>query len=102
MWRKDTRLTMGEMWLEGSAGVLRMDGAARLWRKPHGGIEVLHPYSWPETGFAGDSVHRLQAHVISHLSEGTYLDNSAREYLRNIEIEEAIYRSSMENRHIRL
>lgn len=99
---EDTRLTMGEMWLEGSAGVLRMDGAARLWWKPHGGIEVLHPYSWPETGFAGDSVHRLQAHVISHLSDGAFLENSAREYLRNIEIEEAIYRSSRENRHIRL
>ena len=99
---ENTRLTMGEMWLEGSAGVLRLDGSARLWWKPQGGKEALHPYSWPDTGFAGDSVHALQAHVISHLRDGTCLENSAREYLRNIEIEEAIYRSSKENRHIRL
>ena len=31
----DPRRTMGEMWLEGSAGVLRLDGDARLWWKPH-------------------------------------------------------------------
>ena len=37
-------LTMGEMWLEGERGVLRLDGQACLWFKPHGGIEVQHPY----------------------------------------------------------
>ena len=99
---ENTRLTMGEMWLEGSAGVLRLDGSARLWWKPQGGKEALHPYSWPDTGFAGDSVHALQAHVISHLRDGTCLENSAREYLRNIEIEEAVYRSAKENRHVPL
>ena len=99
---ENTRLTMGEMWLEGSAGVLRLDGSARLWWKPQGGKAALHPYSWPDTGFAGDSVHALQAHVISHLRDGTCLENSAREYLRNIEIEEAVYRSAKENRHVPL
>ena len=99
---ENTRVTMGGMWLEGSAGVLRLDGSARLWWKPQGGKEALHPYSWPDTGFAGDSVHALQAHVISHLRDGTYLENSAREYLRNIEIEEAVYRSDKENRHVPL
>ena len=33
---------MGELWLEGSAGVLRLDGDARLWWKPHHGDEVAH------------------------------------------------------------
>ena len=99
---ENTRLTMGEMWLEGSAGVLRLDGCARLWWKPQGGKEALHPYSWPDTGFSGDSVHALQAHVISHLRDGACLENSAREYLRNIEIEEAVYRSAKENRHVPL
>ena len=99
---ENTRLTMGEMWLEGSAGVLRLDGSARLWWKPQGRKEALHPYSWPDTGFAGDSVHALQAHVISHLRDGTCLENSAREYLRNIEIEEAVYRSAKESRHVQL
>ena len=30
---------MGEMWLEGERGVLRLDGDARLWWKPHHGPE---------------------------------------------------------------
>ena len=30
---ENTRRTMGEMWLEGERGVLRLDGAARLWWK---------------------------------------------------------------------
>ena len=34
------RRTMGEMWLEGERGVVRLDGEARLWWKPHGGAEA--------------------------------------------------------------
>ena len=36
---ENCRLTMGEMWLEGSEGVLRLDGDGRLWLKFHGGAE---------------------------------------------------------------
>jgi predicted dehydrogenase len=38
------RRTMGEMWLEGERGVMRLDGEARLWWQPHGGVEALHAY----------------------------------------------------------
>ncbi len=34
------RRTMGEMWLEGERGVMRLDGEARLWWQPHGGAEA--------------------------------------------------------------
>jgi len=90
----DTRLTMGEMWVEGSAGYLRLDGFGRLFRKPHGASERPHPYVWQATGFAGDSVHLLQTHVVRHLRDGTPLENSGRAYLRNLEIEEAVYGSA--------
>ena len=94
------RRTMGEMWLEGSAGVLRLDGAARLWWKPHGEAEVEHCYAWEDRGFAGDAVFATQAHIVSHLRDGEPLENSGRDYLRNLDIEEAIYRSSEEGRWI--
>ena len=90
------RRTMGEMWVEGSAGVLRLDGAARLWWKPHGEDEREHAYEWYDRGFAGDAVFATQAHVIAHLRDGVPLENSGRAYLRNLEIEEAVYRSSAE------
>lgn len=96
----NTRRTMGEMWVEGSAGVLRLDGAARLWWKPHGKSEIEHNYSWRDQGFAGDAVLAIQTHVVSHLREGIPLENSGRAYLRNLEIEEAVYRSSREGRWV--
>jgi len=96
------RRTMGEMWVEGSAGVLRLDGAARLWWKPHGDREVEHSYEWRDCGFAGDAVYATQAHVVSHLREGVPLENSGRDYLRNLDVEEAIYTSSAEGRWIEL
>lgn len=94
------RRTMGEMWVEGEAGILRLDGAARLWWKPHGQAEVEHNYAWEDRGFAGDAVFATQAHIVSHLRGGEALQNSGRAYLRNLYIEEAIYRSHDEGRWI--
>jgi len=90
------RRTMGEMWVEGSAGVLRLDGAGRLWWKPHGDVEVEHSYKWEDRGFAGDAVFAIQAHIVAHLRGEGSLENSGRDYLRNLDIEEAVYRSSEE------
>jgi predicted dehydrogenase len=97
---ENTRLTMGEHWLEGSNGVLRLDGYGRLFWKPHGEPEAEHPYEWHDTGFAGDCVYRQQKHVIEAIGKGVAPVNTGREYLRNYAIEEAIYRSHEERRFI--
>lgn len=95
------RRTLGEMWLEGSAGVLRLDGDARLWWKPHHAPETEHRYdAGPLDAFGGGACRALQEHVVRHLLEKTPIENPGRAYLRNLEIEEAIYRSSAENRRI--
>lgn len=96
------RRTMGEMWLEGSNGVLRLDGSGRLWWKPHGGDEAEHPYAWEDRSFGGDCVYATQAHIADHLLDGAPLETGAEDYLRNVEIEEAIYRSATERRAIDL
>lgn len=94
------RLTMGEMWIEGSDGSLRVDGAGRIWRRPRGGTEAEHVYAWEARGYAGDSVHALQSHVVAHLREGTPVENTGAEYLRAVAVEEAVYRSHAERRWI--
>ena len=94
----DLRLTMGEMLLEGSAATLRLDGFGRLWLKPHRQAEREHSYEWRDVGFGGDSVRALQHHVLAHLTDGAPLENSGGAYLRNLEIEEAIYRSAESGR----
>jgi predicted dehydrogenase len=91
---QDTRLTMGEMLVEGSIGVLRLDGAGRLFVRHQGSVESEHCYSWNNTGFAGDSVFACQSHLIDCLREKKPTPISGQHYLRNLEIEEAIYESS--------
>jgi D-apiose dehydrogenase len=90
----DPRLTMGEMLLEGVGGTLRLDGFGRLWLKPHKGPEREHAYKWRNRGYGGDCVRALQRHVVAHLQGGAPLENTGSAYLRNLEIEQAIYRSA--------
>ena len=94
------RLTMGEMWLEGSGGVLRLDGAGRLWLKLHGGPEAEHRFAWTDAGPGGDSVLAFQRHVVDYLRTGAPLETRAEDYLANIAVEEAVYRSNAEGRWV--
>jgi len=95
------RRTMGEAWIEGSAGVLRLDGEAGLWWKPHQRPEVPHPYDrGPDDTFGGGACEWLQRHVVAHFTTGTPLENTARDYLANLAVQEAVYRSAAEGRRV--
>ena len=99
----DPRRTMGEMWLEGEKGVLRLDGEARLWWKPHREPEAEHPYDrGPADAFGGGCCEALQRHVIAHFLHGAPLENTGRDYLANLRVQEAVYRSAAEGRRIAL
>jgi hypothetical protein len=86
------------MLLEGSRATLRLDGFGRLFLKLHKGAERAHAYAWRDQGFGGDCVFALQQHVVRHLRDGTPVENAGDAYLRNLEIEEAIYRSATSGR----
>ena len=94
------RLTMGEMLLEASDATLRLDGWGRLWLRARQGGEREHAYAWRDQGYGGDCVHALQRHIIAHYAEGAPLENRGEAYLRNLEIEDAIYRSAESGRWI--
>ena len=99
---EDARLTLGTMLLEGTGGTLRLDGDGRLFVKPHGGPEREHGYPWERRGFGGDCVYRQIHHVVGGLLDGTPVMNDGRSYLRNLAIEEAVYRSNDEERFVRV
>jgi len=99
---QDARMTMGIMYLEGTGGTLRLDGDGRLFLKPHGGPEREHPYAWNKAGYGGDCVLRQTEHIVAHFLDGTPVSNTGRAYLRNVEIEEAVYRSHQERRLVEL
>ena len=95
------RRTMGEMWLEGANGVLRLDGEARLWWKPHQKPEMEHRYdSGPADTFGGGACRALQSHVVDHFLSNKPLENTGRDYLANLRVQEAIYLSNAQGRKI--
>ena len=97
------RRTMGEALFEGTAGVLSILGDGSVQLRRHGETtqeEVLPPDT--HDGFGGDCVHALQSHAVSGFLGNEPLENTAREYLTVIEIEQAIYASAASGRKIRL
>ena len=93
---KDRRLTIGEMLIEGSNGSLRLNGNGELFKRKFGSNdEVKINYKWDNKGFAGDSVFRCQRHILKHYLEGKILYNSANDYLKNLKIENYIYKSNL-------
>jgi predicted dehydrogenase len=96
----DTRMTNGVLLVEGTGGVIRLDGFGRLFVRELGGAEREHIYWWEDRGYGGDCVYRQSRHIADHVLKGTVLVNSGRRYLRNLEIEEAAYRSALEGRFI--
>jgi predicted dehydrogenase len=97
------RLTMGEMCIEGSGGTLALDGDGNIRLRKHGSNEWQPvAYAWNNQDYAGDCVYRVQQHVLDHLQQNAPLMNSARDYLVNLRIEEAVYKSAASGSRIDL
>lgn len=97
----NTRCTMGEALVEGTAGTLTLLGDGSVHLRSFGDIdstEILSPTT--AKGFGGDCVYHLQDHVVRALVTGGAFENTARDYLSVIAIEDAIYRSGAEERWI--
>ncbi len=92
----NTFLTLGPWLLEGSEGSIRLDGQARIWLRRPGEAEREYRYNWDDRNYGGDCAHHLQSHVIAHLRGDGIIENPASDYVNNVRIEEAIYRSAEE------
>lgn len=98
---KNRRLTMGEMLIEGSAGALALDGDGRLRRRRFGSDDWEDiEFDWDDIDFGGDCVFLTIRHIVDHLRNGSPVMNSAADYLANLEIEDAIYRSADSGRRV--
>ncbi|MEJ6394802.1 Gfo/Idh/MocA family oxidoreductase [Gymnodinialimonas sp. 2305UL16-5] len=97
------RCTMGEALIEGVAGTLTLKGDGSVWLRSFGDQEPerLLPPNQAET-FGGDCVHALQDHVLSAMAGERDPENRAADYLRILEIEEAIYASAESGQKIAL
>lgn len=97
----NTRLTMGEMLIEAEKGVVSLDGYGQIRLREHGGLDAAAlDYDWTDNDFGGDCVYRIQAAAIAALRGNIAPVNTARDYLTNLRIEEAIYASHNQGRRI--
>ncbi|MBT8424874.1 MAG: Gfo/Idh/MocA family oxidoreductase [Silicimonas sp.] len=96
---ENKRLTMGEGFVEGTGGTLRITGDGAVRFRAFGASDedlVLAPEDWP--GFGGDSVHAFQSHVVDGILDWSEIETLADSYLTVLGIEDAIYRSAAEGR----
>ncbi len=97
----NTRCTMGEGHFEGTGGTLTLFGDGSVRHRKFGDLETTEILpATDDKGFAGDSVYNLQRHVVDALNGERAFENMARDYLKVIEIETAIYQSAAEGRWI--
>jgi len=100
---ENCRTTLGEGLFEGSEGTLKLYGNGSVTLRKFGEqtkTTLLEAKQWQ--GFGGDCVYALQKHVIDGLLTGSALENEALQYLKVIEIEDAVYQSTSENRKVNL
>jgi predicted dehydrogenase/kynurenine formamidase len=97
----DPRYTFGEFLVEGSGGTIRLDGDGRLTLQPLGEPEREHAYSHERRGFGGDCVLATQRHFIECLASGAPFETEGREYLRTLEIVEAVYEAARTGQRVR-
>ena len=99
---ENCRTTLGEALVEGTSGTLSLSGDGTVRLRSFGSLEetvVLAARHWD--GFGGDCVKNLICHVVDGLLDGTPIENEARDYLKVIAIERALYESDREGRKIR-
>lgn len=95
------RLTLGEAEIEGPDGALRLDGDARITHRRFGenGWEAVG-FDWTDHLFGGDCVYLTNKAILEDFRAGRPSETEASAYLRNLAIEEAVYRSDAEGARV--
>jgi predicted dehydrogenase len=99
---ENCRTTLGEALVEGTQGTITLSGDGSVRLRAFGEQQekvLLAARQWQ--GFGGDCVGNLINHVIDGLLDGKPLENRARDYLKVIAIEQAIYDSDRLGQKIR-
>ncbi len=88
------RFTFGEYLLEGDKGTIRLYSDGTITLHPLGGSESIHDYYFTDEGFAGNSCYNFQKQAIECLLSGKKAETEADEYMKTIQVQEAVYTSA--------
>jgi D-apiose dehydrogenase len=91
---KEPRYTFGEFLVEGRKGCIRLYNDGRLTIQKLGETEKEHIYSPSKKGFAGDCAYAAQKHFIECILKDVPAETNGPTYLKNLDVQDAIYRSA--------
>ena len=87
------RYTFGEMLIEGDQGSLFLHSNGQISLKSLGQPLIKLPFEPTKKGFCGDSVFTCQQHFINSLLDNSRFETEIHDYLKTLEVVEAIYNS---------
>lgn len=94
------RYTFGEVTIEGSGGTIRLYLDGKITLQSLGQPEQMVPYEHNHKGFASDCVFFTQQHFVEAFLAGQPFETNGIDYLKNLVIQEAIYKSNEERKEI--
>jgi D-apiose dehydrogenase len=91
------RYTFGTFLLEGYGGSIFLADTGEIKIKKLGEEEIIHLYHHQDRNFAGDCCYFTQRHFVDSLLSGKDFETNAKDYLRTLAVQEAVYDSAAEN-----
>lgn len=89
---ENPRLTFGEIIIEGDKGRINLYPDGKITIKKLGEHPFHHQYNFKPINFAGDCVYATQKHFVESILNDTEFETSVSDYLKNIRIQEDIYK----------
>jgi D-apiose dehydrogenase len=97
---KKQRYTFGEYLIDGSKGSIRLYSDGQITVQKLGGTEKNHQYTHNDVGFAGDCCYIFQRDFIDKLISGKPFETNGENYLKTLQVQEAVYKSAEINKPI--
>lgn len=91
---KKSRYTFGEYLIDGSKGSIRLYSDGKITVQQLGETERNHEYTHNDVGFAGDCCYIFQRDFIDKLLSGDTFETSGENYLKTLQVQEAVYKSA--------
>ena len=99
---ENPRYTFGELLVEADGGSLWLNSDGSITIKLLGQPACRHDFTPSTVGFGGDCVYACQQHFLDVLDGRVNCETSPSEYLKSLQIVEALYESSQRNRPVSL
>jgi D-apiose dehydrogenase len=90
----NSRYTFGDMLIEGNQGSIRLYNDGKITIQKLGEAETTHVYNHENINFAGDCVYFTQKHFIDCMLNNKPFETSGEEYLKNIIVQNMVYKSN--------